>query len=306
MIEYHSIPAAGPVTAVAAFSVPPAVHIIITMARDTLGSELTVKRSVLVAGIAGNIAMFSGQRVIGVPVVIEADAFPAFLVMTVGTLRSVTPGMNIVETVTCITCSGLVLILLVSMTTVAGHLCMLAMQGKIRLVMIKTLTLPALFSMAVTALLAEITPVDVICLVAGRTTLFRHAVFFTLHVTCDAIRSRMRTLQRVVRQVMIERLPAELDNDRIATRVVFMTTLALPADLLAASVKTLVFLYIPVYILMAIQAKPVLATLAERAMAATAFALVLRVPLNKLPGHHQRFDSGRLHTLTIHQHQYGH
>lgn len=98
------------------------------MTGNTIGTQLTVKRPVAVAGITGNLPMFSGQWIIGVRVVIEADALPAFLAMTVGTPRAITSCMHIVETVAGMTLCSRILILLVSMTTVAGHLAMLAMQ----------------------------------------------------------------------------------------------------------------------------------------------------------------------------------
>ncbi len=284
------------------------MHIIIAVTGNTIGAQFIFKRTVAVAGVTGNLPMFPGQRIIGVPVMIEANALPAFLAMTVGTPRAVTSGMHIIETVTGMALGSRILILLVNMATVAGHLAMLTMQGVICLVMVEVLLAPALFAMAVIALLAKVFPVNVIRAVTGDTAVFGTAVFFPNCMTCHAIRSGMRTLQRIIRLFMIKRFPAELHDNRVATLVIIVAAAALFLACPGAAVKPLVFLHIVSHILVAIQAQHILASLAEWTVAAAAFALVLRMPLNELPGHHQRFDSGRIHLITIckHQHRHGH
>ena len=306
MIEHHGVPAAGTVTGVTTLTMAPPVHIIIAMTRNTISGKFMAKRSVAMAGVAGDLTMFPGQRIIGALVVIEADAFPAFLAMAVGTGCAVTPCMHIVETVTGIAPASLVLILLIGMAAIAGYPGMLPMQGKICLVMVKVLPVPALFCMAVVTLLAKVSPVHIICFMTGKTALFGTAVLFTCRMACHAVRSGMRTLQCVIRLIVIKRLPAELDDIRIAALVILMATAAfLPADL-AASVEAFSFLHVAGHILVAIQAQRILAALAERAMAATAFALVFRMALDELSGHYQRFDSGRMHIVTIYQDQHRH
>jgi len=58
-----------------------------------------------------------------------------------------------------------------------------------------------------------------------------------------------------------------------------------------ASVITLLFTDIPVYVFMAITAKLRLALLAEWLVAVTALVLVLRMSVHKFSGHHQRFNA---------------
>jgi len=76
MVELDLAPVTCSVACITSLAILPLVLVIIAVTCNTAGSEVFIKQTATMAGITGDLAMFSGQRIIGIPVVIKYDLFP--------------------------------------------------------------------------------------------------------------------------------------------------------------------------------------------------------------------------------------
>lgn len=93
---------------------------------------------------------------------VEADMVPGLLTVTVSTFSTIAPCVHVIEVVARTALARCSLVSIAGMTAVAGYLCMFAMQGKLRFIMIEVLLLPAFNIVAVIALLAQFSTVRII------------------------------------------------------------------------------------------------------------------------------------------------
>jgi hypothetical protein len=149
MLEFNLVPAMWLVAGITFLTVLPPVIIIATMTRNTFSLQVICLEVSAMTGIAFHLAVLTGQRIIGIPVMIKIDACPAFLAMTVAAFRTVASCMDIVQPVAAVAIRRYILVLLRDMTTVTANFFMFTDERVIGIVMVEFLFGPALHLVAV-------------------------------------------------------------------------------------------------------------------------------------------------------------
>ena len=239
------------------------------------------------AGITRNTAMPACQRIIGIPVVVEYNPFPAGLMVTLAAFPSVPAGMNVIEQVAAYAFRRCTLVMLTGMTAVTCNMCMPAPQAVSCIIVVEILLPPSFLVMTVSAFAAQVTLVNIIITVTVIACSRSLTVFFPLFVAQGTLDTCMPAFQAVVRQVVIKGFPAELHDIRIAAKVIPVACATPRIARAAQSVKAALRLDVIRHFIMTVKAQRRLAFLAEWSMTFPAFLLVPGMPVDELSRHHQ-------------------
>jgi len=145
--------------------------------------------------------------------------------------------------------------------------------------------------MACGAVLAESALVRIVFIVAGPALMRSLAEFFLFFVALGAFNAPVPALQCKIRLPVVKGLTVK-DNGLIFPALVLpvaMTALN-GLGLFIFAVKAAPFFYIKVDLFVTIKAEALLRALAERPMAFSALALVLRMPADNLARHEETFE----------------
>jgi len=145
--------------------------------------------------------------------------------------------------------------------------------------------------MAFGAVLAESALVRIVLIVARPALMRGLAEFFLFFVALGAFNSPVSALQGKIRLPVVKGLAVK-DNGLVFPSLVLpvaMTALN-GLGLFIAAVKTAALFYIKRDLLVAIEAEALLRALAERPMAFSALALVLRMPADNLARHKEALN----------------
>ena len=227
VIERHVQPFSRPVTVVADRAVDAVVRIVLEMARDAFGRLRLVENVALVARLAFEICMRTGQREAAAIEVVEQRLRPVDRVVTVLTLGAVATHVLIVIDVTVDANVGSVDILLVDVAAHAGDLGVRAEQRVPALSLVVVVRVgPLGRDVAIRTDVAEIAHVAIVVGMAGNALGFSSMERLPGFVTIVADHIDVTVAQRKIGQVVIEIVTVEPRDVRIPALVVGVTTRA--------------------------------------------------------------------------------
>ena len=192
------------------------------------------------------------------------------------------------------------------MAAPALRILMRSAKLEFRLVMIELRGFPAAFTVAVIALLAELTLVDVILFMAVDTLRLCIAILHIGFMACSADDLPVRAMQRKISKPMIEGLRIHLDYVCLSANVIGVTNLAFRGtNVLDQAVVPRAHPDILVHFLVAGPALDRLLLLAECGMTFVAVMFVFCVSFNYLTRHHQglKYTCICRHAWNQHQNQ---
>jgi len=173
------------------------------------------------------------------------------------------------------------------MTAIAIHIYMLALQAEIRVVMIKFLFAPTALIVTIRTVITELFFVNVILPVTINTAPRCVTVFLSMSMASVTADSGMRSLQRIIRIVMIKCFYSQPDNICITSLMIRVAMFACGPPCHTPPVVTPFRTYVIPDFFMTVRTQAVLTFLAEWLMAVTAVFFVFGMPLHKRSRHNQ-------------------
>jgi hypothetical protein len=216
----------------------PRMNVLALVAADTLLRQLVMQipRTVAVLTVQASVRVF--QRKSSFPGVIEAGGFPAAGGMTTGTFRTALPAMHVVRRMAGDALRWRPLVAIPEMTLDASDGLVFIVQWKARLAVIECHVLPYLRVVAGSAIPPQLALVRLLSLVTDGAFVRSIAKGFAGLMTAAARQINVCTLQREIRDVVIELLAAEFHDVGSTTLVLHVTRTALRGfDSLQAAVK---------------------------------------------------------------------
>lgn len=294
MVELDALPVVCGMAVGTGFAIAAAVSVIILMAADAgIGGSFVIGRF-RVALLAAEVFMRAGEVKVGRFVMVKAALIPALSTVAVFALVAPCPGMGVVDQMAADTMLGHGLILIIRVAAAAVNLLMFTLKGKVGFVVVEGGVRPAFRAVAVIAAVPQVALMRVGLFMAVDTLLAGVAVFLVRLVAAAAGYGAMFALQHKVGLPVVKTAGIELDNIGVTTLMVGVAGFTTDGvSISEPPVIALLLTDIGGDFLMAVQAQRALSSFAERGVALIAIGFILRVPLDQLTGHQQRFENIR-------------
>ena len=291
VIEDDVVPGVAGVAALAGSPEMTLVLVVVLVAGDAGDLELIGKGILAVTIAAGQVRVFTVEREAGIARVVEERVFPSGRTVAIAALLAALAVVRIVFRVAAVTGHRRLLECLVGVTVQAGRLQMFADEWIARVVVIECHVFPAGRRMAVAAGRAEGTLVDVVVGMAVRAFVRGFTVLCARFVTRIAPGFLVFAQQQVVCQRVIERIPVQVHDIRVAPLVVGMAGLTgFFTRLVGQPVKSHTHVYVPGDLVVTIEAQHALLPPFELLMAFIAVLLDIRMARDDLTRHDQGLD----------------
>jgi hypothetical protein len=167
VIESQNEPALGAVTFIALRAITSSMLVILLVAIEAGRAEGIFLEISAMTRFAPGLLMIAHKRKFRVTVMIDNHVFPTGGRVAGFTTSPIASAVNVVQPVAGKALHGSVLVALVGMTLIAGDFLVLALEGKLGLIVVELAFPPAVFTMAVTTLPAETALVSIVFLVTG-------------------------------------------------------------------------------------------------------------------------------------------
>ena len=266
------------------------VNVLLLMARGAHQRGLVIESLIPVAGEATDLAMRAEQGKLRAGMV-EQRVFPAAVIVALAAVVSQTATVGVVLAMTRDAIARSVLEDLISMARAAFRWHVPASQRKTRFLMVELDFLPTRLHVALGAVGAEFFAMNVILPVARVTGVRGIAEFLRSRMAVRALRVRVLASQKEVAERVIEALLVKVDyscGPALMIRVAFAARLVRESAVVARLRANILR-----HVLVTGQAQCVLRFFLERLMTLAALSFDVRVPLDHLSGHDQRFHRVR-------------
>lgn len=263
--------------------------IVLPVTGDAGRRQLVAEEIAGMAGVALDRRMRPSQRILGVPVVIEANRVPFFFAVAAFAPGSVASRMDILNPVTAGArrANPLVTFSAVARRTGDGTVCLV--ERKSGRVMVEGFDLaPNRFAVALVARLSQSSLVRIIFLVAIEAARRSVAELCRLWMATSARNGDVRVPQRKIRECVIEGFSVKPNDISVAPHVIAVTMVAiLFPGIRPASMKSLARRAIPGNFLVARQTQLCLRSAREGFVTFSAIVLQLGVPLHHRTRKHE-------------------
>jgi hypothetical protein len=228
VIEPCFFPAGWRMAIAADITVLTPVSVFSTMAVGTLHWEL-FPEVISVTGLTFGRPVFSMEFELRVLVMVEQQPVPSLGLVAVVAFSSKTPGVYVVKLVARKTVGRDPLVPGIGMALHAGDFSVSPFQGKIGRRVIEFFFSPRFRRVTVRTILSEPTTVHVVVSMAVDTLSRRIAKFLSILMTAFTGNNRVRAIERIIGNPVVEDIPVESQDVSIASQVIRVTELALHA-----------------------------------------------------------------------------